>query len=504
MYQLDLETIQTILQQHDLLKEIIVDKNWHFTLPIEQKNQTFTKLSYDSRQVDNQTLFFCKGAGFKEEFLAQAMTNGLTTYIAQSPYEVQALGFIVTDIRKAMALLAQEFYQHPEKKLTKIGITGTKGKTTAAYFLKDSLAKATNNKVALFSSEETCLDGHTYTRSHLTTPEALELYAQMAQAVENQVTHLVMEVSSQAYKTKRVYNLTFEIGVFLNIGTDHISPVEHPTFDDYLYCKRQLIQNSQKMILNQDMDYFDLLADTSTHYHVPYVTFGRTQTAMVQIMDHKDTRNFDLQANELDLTKLEGSYHLGILGTFNHDNAVAALLVLQLLDFNPEIAQQTLPKTVIPGRMHVIERPEQPLVLVDFAHNYLSIHAIGELAHQLRPNGRVLILTGSTGGKALGRRSDIAKALSEVADEAMLTSDDPDFEDPFAIATEIKKQITSDIPVTIEIDRQKAIETLLEKATVHDIVAICGKGTEQSMKINGRGEPYAGDLAIATAFLNAN
>ena len=502
MYQLNLHKVQTILQQADLLKEIIVDHTWYFSLPLDYKEQQFTTLSYDSRTVDSETLFFCKGAGFKESFLTQAIEQGLTTYIAQSPFDVDAIGFIVTDIRKAMALLAQEFYQHPQKKLIKIGITGTKGKTTAAYFLKDALAKATHHKVALFSSEETCLDGTTYTRSHLTTPEALELYAQMAIAVEHKVTHLVMEVSSQAYKTKRVYGLNFEVGIFLNIGTDHISPIEHPTFDDYLYCKRQLIQNSQQMILNQDMDYFDLLADTATLHHVPYVTFGRTNEAMIQIQDHKDTRNFDLQANELDMARLEDEYQLGILGTFNHDNAVAALLAMQLLGFHPEIAHQTLKETVIPGRMHVIEQHDQPLVLVDFAHNYLSIKAIGELAHQLRPDGRVLILTGSTGGKALGRREDIAKALSEVADEAILTSDDPDFEDPFVIATEIKEQVTSDIPITIEVDREKAITMILEHATKADVVAICGKGTEQSMKINGRGEPYSGDITLASRWFN--
>lgn len=498
MYQIDLHQIQMILQQHQLLKEIIVQDKWHFNLPPTIKHTPFTKLSYDSRQVDADTLFFCKGAAFKEEFLTQAVAKGLTTYIAQEPFAVAATGFIVTDIREAMALLAQVFYGHPEEKLVKIGITGTKGKTTAAYFLKDALTKATDHKVALFSSEETCVDGLTYERSHLTTPEALELYAQMAQAVANGLTHLVMEVSSQAYKTKRVFGLTFEIGIFLNIGTDHISPIEHPTFDDYLYCKRQLIQNSKQMILNSEMDYFELLADTASVYQVPYVTFGRSTEAMIQLQDHHDTRIFSLQANALDMATLEGEYRLGILGTFNHDNAVAALLVLHLLGFSAKFAQQTFPQTVIPGRMHVIEQAEKPLVLVDFAHNYLSIHAIGELAHQLRPQGRVLILTGSTGGKALGRRKDIAKALSEIADEAILTSDDPDFEDPFVIATEIKDQITTAIPVTIEVDRAKAIAMILERATKHDVVAICGKGTEQAMKVNGKGEAYAGDIVLAT------
>lgn len=174
-----------------------------------------------------------------------------------------------------MVVLAQAFYQNPQEQLFTIAITGTKGKTTTAYLTHQLINQMTDHKCALFSSEETILDGKTKMKSSLSTPEALVIYQQMAQTVENQMTHLVMEVSSQAYKIKRVFGLTFDVGLFLNIGHDHISPIEHPTFEDYFYCKRQLILHSKKMILNADMPYFDLLVETCQQAKVDYLTFFR-------------------------------------------------------------------------------------------------------------------------------------------------------------------------------------------------------------------------------------
>lgn len=238
-----LEDIRNLLLKENLLKEFVSPQGWHLYAP---ENRVFKKLSYDSRQVDAETLFFCKGLNFKEEYLTAAIAQGLNYYVAEEPYENEACGIIVTDIRKAMAILSMAFYDYPQNKMLVIGFTGTKGKTTAAYFTKAILDHTTNYKTALFSTMNTTLDGKSFFKSNLTTPESLDLYRMMAEAVENGMTHLVMEVSSQAYKTQRVYGLTLDVGIFLNISPDHISPIEHPTFDDYFYCKRQLILNSKK------------------------------------------------------------------------------------------------------------------------------------------------------------------------------------------------------------------------------------------------------------------
>lgn len=492
MYTITLHEVYEQLKAHHLLVEF----------PEKNNDLTFTHLSYDSRETHAQTLFFCKGAAFKKEYLETSLKNGLTHYLSEIDYHVNAQGIIVTDIRLAMAVLAQHFYQHPEKKLTKIAITGTKGKTTTSYFIYHLLKKHLGDKVALFSSEQTTVDGKTYLPSSLSTPEALVLYAQMAQAVENNLTHLVMEVSSQAYKTKRVAYLTFEIGVFLNISPDHISPIEHPTFEDYFACKKELIANSQQMILSQYTEHFDEILATCHAEKIPTLTYGEEKADF--IVRTLDDRNFSIQSNQATLA-INGEYSLEIYGTFNQQNATAALIVGALLGVSQNEMHEVLPTISIPGRLNLLKKANGALVFVDFAHNYLSLHALGVLAGELRPQGRKIFMTGSAGGKALSRRPDIGKALSEQADLAILTSDDPNFESPDAIADQIQAAIQNpSVQVYREMDRKKAIELAISLAEPQDVVLLAGKGMEASMKIRGKDAAYESDWVIAKEIISKN
>ena len=497
---ISVQQIRTILLQKNLLKELITPQEWAYTLPESMTGLNFTSLCYDSRQAKKDTLFFCKGAAFEQRYLEMAINQGATCYIAERPYEaVDAFGIIVTDIREAMAVIAPAFYGNPQEQLVTIGITGTKGKTSCAYFARAILAKSTNQKVAFFSSEENSVDGRSFQAAVLTTPETLDLYEMMAEAVANGMTHLVMEVSSQAYKTKRVAGLTFDIGVFLNISPDHIGPVEHPTFDDYLYCKRQLIRNSRQMILNRQSDHYPLLRETCDVHHVPFITYGRSEADYI-VQDGIDPKSFTITAAS-DVLQVTGLYQLGLLGSFNHENAAAAILAACLAGAHASDAQTELPQVVIPGRMVVLEKNNGAVIIVDYAHNYLSFQSLSQLARQLRPNGRLLFVTGSAGGKAESRRSDMGRALSEYADKVYLTSDDPNFEDPQAIAAEIAASITTDhLHVVYQMDRQAAVTAAIAEAQAEDIVILAGKGTETFLKVNGQKEPYPGDLILAQRF----
>jgi len=151
----------------------------------------------------------------------------------------------------------------------------------------------------------------------------------------------------------------------------------------------------------------------------------------------------------------------------------------------------------VPGRMNLLEKSNGAYIFVDYAHNYLSIHSIGSFAKELRPQGKLIIVTGSAGGKALSRRPDIGKALSECADIAILTSDDPDFEDPADIAKEIKDYIKNpQVQVQWERDRLKAVTRAFEQARSQDTVVIAGKGTETMLKYRGKEIFYEGDFQI--------
>lgn len=502
-YQISLPQVQEILLKNQLLKEIIIDGQWHYGPSDKICAKVFHHISYDSREVDSNSLFFCKGLHFKESYLTQAISQGLGCYVSENYYEQQtAIAVIVTDIRESMVVLAQAFYQNPQERLFTIAITGTKGKTTTAYLTHQLINQMTHHKCALFSSEETILDGKTKMKSTLSTPEALVIYHQMAQAVENHMTHLVMEVSSQAYKTKRVFGLSFDVGLFLNIGHDHISPIEHPTFEDYLYCKRQLILHSKQMILNADIPYFDLLVETCQQAEVEYLTFSDKSSTADYLYKSQGQHDFylkDYQSNQ------EQVIHLGLVGEFNHANATAAIIATRFVDAQLPLVQagKWLSEVSVPGRMNAFYLANGALVLVDYAHNYLSLKAVSHVAKQLKPEGKLIILTGSAGGKALSRRPDMGKAISEEADVAILTADDPDFESVSSISEEIKAAITNpNVQVILEENRKEAILKALTMSDSQTALVLAGKGDEKTIKVKGQEIPYESDIEIVNDYMN--
>lgn len=494
---LSLEQIQTILKKENLLREFITPETWTLQAPFDQ---TFEKISYDSRQADAATLFFCKGLNFKQQYLEQAVSQGLEVYLAEQPYEVEAkLAIIVTDIRKALAVLSMAFYDYPQEKLQVIGITGTKGKTTTAYFLKEILANSTSQKTALLSTLNTTLDGVNYVKSELTTPESLELYEMMATAVSNGMTHLIMEVSSQAYKVERVYGLTFDVGIFLNISPDHIGPIEHPTFEDYFYCKRQLISHAKQVIIHDQIDHFDLLKEIIVEKQVPLFTYG-SPNADYPVLP-TGPLSFEL-AGKTDPLAIDGDYTLRLAGDFNKENAAAAVLAAALTGADKKACVAGLTQALVPGRMNLLLKENGTHIYVDYAHNYLSMESILGFAKKNHPAGKIIVVTGSTGNKAESRREGIGQAIGEFADIAILTSDDPNFEAPEKIAAEIAAAINNPaVTVKQEFDRTKAVTEAITLAGPQDAVVLAGKGTDEYMTIKGEDLPYIGDFKLAEQLL---
>ncbi len=497
---ISLKKIRECLIKEHLLKEFVSEQGWLLTPPASMNDKTFSTLSYDSRTVSADTLFFCKGLNFKADYLEKAVASGLEVYVAEQPYEVPAaLGIIVTDIKKAMAILSMTFYDYPQNKLKLIGFTGTKGKTTAAYFTKFILDQATNKKTAMLSTMNSTLDGQTFFKSHLTTPESLDLYRMMAEAVQYNMTHFIMEVSSQAYKTNRVYGLFFDVGIFLNITPDHISPIEHPTFDDYFYCKRQLITHSKTMILNHDSDHFQLLKETAELHSVPYIVYGdhfSSDTDYVYQKSADDSLSFSIEAKN-DSLAVSGAYHLRLGGDFNKGNALSAALASALVGATRDDCQQGISDTTVPGRMELLTNKNGAKVYVDYAHNYDSLKNLLTFVKAEHPKGRLLVVIGSTGNKAISRRKDFGTVLSELADCAILTTDDPADENPITICEEIQSYITTDIPVEIIADRSEAIERALAMSQGEDAVVLAGKGADLYQKVGGEDTPYDGDFYIA-------
>ena len=480
-----LEKTLDILKNDHNFREIIFHN--HYSLDWKE-NPSFSKISFDSREADKSTLFFAKGTAFKKEYLEQAIKNGLTFYVSQVDYELDIPAIIVTDIKKAMSLIAMEFYGHPENDLKIIAFTGTKGKTTAAYFAYNILKQS--HRTAMFSTMNTTLDGKTFFKSKLTTPESLDLFKMMATAVQNGMTHLIMEVSSQAYLVKRVYGLTFDVGVFLNISPDHIGPIEHPTFEDYFYHKRLLMANSKAVVVNAGMDYFDVVAQQVAN--TPHDFYGKGSDNTIE-----NGRAFDFDVTG----KLEGHYDIQLIGSFNKENAVAAGLACLRLGTSLADIQKGIAQTSVPGRMEVITQTNGAKVFVDYAHNGDSLEKLLSVVEE-HQKGDLYLILGATGNKGESRRADFARVINAHPNiHVILTADDPNYEDPQAIAEEIASQVTR--PLDIQVDREKAISQAMARTNNEtDAVIIAGKGADAYQIVNGERTAYAGDLNIAKNYLN--
>ncbi|USS91210.1 UDP-N-acetylmuramoyl-L-alanyl-D-glutamate--2,6-diaminopimelate ligase [Fructilactobacillus carniphilus] len=507
---LSVAEIIKLLQEHHLLK----------STNATDEQITFQDVSYDSRTVTKGALFFCKG-NFHPAYLRTAQQQGATGFVAEEHQLESAtlIEFVVSNVQKAMALLSAAFFDFPQNELTTFAITGTKGKTTTAYFLREAINKATENRTALFSTVNTILGPKprdTF-KSALTTPESLDLFKNMRTAVDRGMKFLVMEVSSQAYLKNRVFNLHFDVGSFLNISPDHVGENEHPTFANYLHCKEQLLVNSKQVVINAATDqlqdvYFAAKTTTDPENIYLYARNG-TETALpVQLDFTFDSEADTLTDNEIYLRaltskaqalKLDGKYQIGIPGDYNETNAVDAIINAGLAGFQREQLLTGLAETQIPGRMERYVSRGHGTVYVDYAHNYASTKALLQFLKTQSPEGKTIAVVGSPGNKGIDRREGFGKALSEEADVAILTTDDPAFEDPVAIAKTIDSHINHQrVQVHYEMDREKAIQKAIQMGTPSDIIVVLGKGQDPYQKIKGVDTPYPTDSVVVRNFLD--
>ena len=504
-----------LLSSHHLLDEVITPERWSLNADgIDNADVPFTHITYDTRTVREGTLLVCKGR-FRPEFLDGLKERGLVAYVSERDFSdhTEVPGLIVNDARKALSLLSAAFYGMPQNELTVIGITGTKGKTTTAYLAHAILNEYSHGRCALFSSVNLCLDGHTMLASKLTTPESLDAFRMMREAADNGMRYLVMEVSSQAYKVNRVHGLTFDVGAFLNISPDHISDIEHPTFEDYFRCKRRLIANSRSLVLGADCDHRDLLMQDAADAGVKVTEFAlhdaaRGLTSPAQVIARVDPENkagFIVSVNGSDLRPME----LDMSGEFNVTNAAAAgaiAIEAGVPESDPSIAAMC--RVQVPGRMERVKAGDGLLVYIDFAHNYLSVKSlVDEMVRtygERRP--RITLVSGTTGGKAVDRREGIVKGALGRVESFIFTLDDPNYEDPTDIARQMQSYVTdptarTQIVVPRELAIEKAIADAREHADRFNIVLVIGKGDETRNIINGKPVPYEGDGAVVRRVL---
>ena len=514
---LTLRTAARLLSDHGLLREVIHDDRWMMQVPDDPADDVpFSAITYDTRTVGGGSLLVCKGR-FRPEYLDGLDGRGLAAYVADTDYSavVDAPGLIVDDPRKALSLLSAEFYGRPQDELTVIGITGTKGKTTTAYLTQAILNAHSGGRCALFSSVDNCLDGHTYEESDLTTPESLDAFRMMRQAADNGMRYLVMEVSSQAYKVHRVHGLAFDIGAFLNISPDHISPIEHPTFEDYLYCKRQLITNSKTLVVNADCDRVQLLRQDAAHAGIPVVDFSvhgpddgrKTAHAITATADGSDPDDFRVTIRDHDA----GTFRLRLPGDCNIANAAAAMAIATAAGVPADSPALHAVETVtVPGRMEVLADPDtRTWAIVDYAHNFASVAALLDFVDSRYGADRpfITLVTGAAGNKAIDRRREIVEAAQHRIGRFVFTAEDTDTEPYEDICNDMMRHVTDpDMDARIVVDRVTALTEAIRDARGNperrDMVLVIGKGHERWIKDRNRHMPYEGDDKVVARLLS--
>lgn len=463
--------------------------------PDELLCHKFTYLSYNSADVTENTFFICKGAAFKEQYLKDAVKKGAGAYLAEKKYDSVDVPCVITDdIRRAMAMLSKVFYNEAYKSLKLIGLTGTKGKTTTTYFIKNILDKFCGMRTGVLSTVEV-YTGEEDHDAHLTVPESPDLHKHFAQCRNSGIPYLTMEVSSQAYKVNRVYGTEFDIGVFMNIGEDHIGPLEHESAEDYFNCKLELMKHCETAVINKNSERFEEIYSTAAAYAKTVVTFGDS-TCDYWVEDiKKETIGFSFTI------KGKGGYvntfRISMAGRFNVENALTAFCVARSLGIDDGAISHGLFVNEVKGRMNLFEK-DGVTVIVDYAHNYLSFSKLYESIKADYPGRRIVVVVGCPGGKNYIRRRDIGRLSGEYADFMYITAEDPQFEDVRKICEDIASYLEPyGTPYEIIEDRATAVERSILTAQKGDVIILAAKGEEIYQKVQGKYVPYESDLAIA-------
>ena len=387
--------------------------------------------------------------------------------------------------REGLAISASNFYGNPSAKLKLIGVTGTKGKTTTTYMIKEILEKA-GKKVGLIGTIATYINGKKIKDSDRTTPESLELQQLFSQMVEAGVEVVVMEVSSQSLKLHRVDGCKFDIVLFTNFSEDHISPNEHPNMEDYFQSKLKLFHMCKTGIVNVDDLHGAKIPKLFPESNI--TTYGIDNFANVLAKDITITNAYvDFKVK---ITDRNERVKTGIPGRFSVYNSLAAICVAQKFGISPEIIKEALLEVRVPGRSELVNNKEELTIMIDYAHSPESLQNILQAAKSYT-RGRVISVFGCGGDRDSGKRPIMGEISGKIADYTIITSDNPRTEEPQKIVNQIEEGIKKTKgKYEVIVDRTEAIEKAIKMANKKDIIILAGKGHEPYQEINGVKYPF--------------
>ena len=426
------------------------------------------------------------------QYVESAIENGATAIMIEEGCDLKNLKIpeditviMAKNTREGLAITASNFYGNPSRKFKLIGVTGTKGKTTTTFMIKEILEKA-GKKVGLVGTIATYINGKKIKDSDRTTPESLELQQLFSQMVEAGVEAVVMEVSSQSLKLHRVDGCEFDIVLFTNFSEDHISPKEHPDMEDYFQSKLKLFHMCKTGIVNTDDLYGAKIPDLFPDNNI--TTYGIDNYANVLAKDITITNSYvDFKVK---ITDRNERVKTGIPGRFSVYNSLAAICVAQKFGVSPEVVKEALAQVRVPGRSELVDNKREIPIMIDYAHSPESLQNILQ-AVKSYTRGKVISVFGCGGDRDSGKRPIMGEISGRIADFTFITSDNPRTEDPEKIVEQIEegmKKTKGNYKVVV--DRVEAIKQAIQMATKRDIIVLAGKGHEPYQEINGVKHPF--------------
>jgi UDP-N-acetylmuramoyl-L-alanyl-D-glutamate--2,6-diaminopimelate ligase len=418
-------------------------------------------LAYDARHVAPGSLFFCVRGERADghDFAADAVANGAAALVVERRLELDVPQVVVRDARAAMAPAANVFFGRPSDELEIAAVTGTSGKTTSSFLLFAILAAA-GRRPGLLGTVEARVGGERRGVKR-TTPEAIDLQRLLREMLDAGDRSCAMEASSHASELHRLDDVRFRTLIFTNLSQDHLD--FHGDMESYFQAKRRLflVEPRPVAILNVGDEYGRRLAEELPDA----ITFSADDASALDGIDLK------------------------LRGRFNVENALGALHAARALGIDDEaIARGIESVRGVPGRFEAVDEGQPFHVIVDYAHKPGALENVLRAARELADGNRVLVVLGAGGDRDRGKRPLMGRIASELADLAIVTSDNPRSEDPQAIITEIVVGTTG--AVEVELDRRTAIERALELARDGDVVLIAGKGAEQGQEFATETIPF--------------
>ncbi len=447
-------------------------------------NIDINKIEYNSQKIEKNDVFVAI-KGYKEDgndYIKEAVEKGAVCIVTEDNLNANELPNItivrVQNSRIALSLIASKYYDFPARKLKLIGITGTKGKTTTAYMIRDIL-NASGKKTGMIGTIYNTY-GNVCIEASRTSPESLDLQKLLKDMVDAQMEYVVMEVSSHSLVLDRVYGLHFAIGIFTNLSQEHLD--FHGTMDNYLLAKSKLFEMCDFALVNGDDIHTPRLKKM---IKCKTATFGLDNAVNITASDVRINNNnveFKMYVN-----KMLETIVINIPGRFTVYNALAAIGTCSLLGAQMDAILLALSNIKVPGRSEIIDVQKTFTVMVDYAHNPSSLEAILSSIKKY-VKGRIICVFGCGGNRDKEKRPMMGEISGRLADFTVITTDNPRNEDPSIIMKEIEDGVkkTKGLYKIIE-NRKDAIAFAMRIAWKNDLVLIAGKGHETYQELkNGK------------------